>query len=139
MPPPCKVVTMKALLVIFVLFLTLSPRASHARSYLIYSVAQDLPMGTDEQVIKKNFYVNMGTGQGLKKGTLLDVFRVISVLDPYDNRKRVNYRVKIGELKVIHTSDEAAITVLHKMKDDVPVLDLDQFIVGDHVAVSTGG
>ncbi len=94
-------------------------------------------MGTDEQVIKKNFYVNMGAQQGLKKGTRLDVFRVVSVLDPYDNRKRVNYKVKVGELKVIHTNDEAAISVVHKLEEEVPVLELDQFIVGDHVAVST--
>lgn len=94
-------------------------------------------MGTDDQVIKKNFYVNMGSQQGLKKGTRLDVFRVVSVLDPYDNRKRVNYKVKVGELKVIHTNDEAAISVVHKLEEEVPVLELDQFIVGDHVAVST--
>lgn len=109
-----------------------------AKSYLIYSVAQDLPMGVDEQVLKKNFYVNMGSNQGVKKGTLLDVFRIISVLDPYDNRKRINYRVKIGELKVLHANQEAAITISHKtLTEDLPVLDLDSFIVGDHVAVAT--
>jgi hypothetical protein len=95
-------------------------------------------MGVDEQVIKKNFYVNMGSNQGVKKGTLLDVFRIISVLDPYDNRKRINYRVKIGELKVLHANQEAAITISHKtVTEDLPVLDLDSFIVGDHVAVAT--
>jgi len=108
-----------------------------AKTFLIYSVAQDLPMGTDNQVIKKNFYVNMGKAQGLKNGTLLDVFRVISVLNPYDNRKRINHKVKIGELKVLHATDEGAIANLHKMEDEnMPVLDLDQFIVGDLVSVN---
>jgi hypothetical protein len=128
---------MKALFVLLTLLCALHTSNVAARSFMIYSVAQDLPMGTDEQVIKKNFYVNMGAQQGLKKGTRLDVFRVVSVLDPYDNRKRVNYKVKVGELKVIHTNDEAAISVVHKLEEEVPVLELDQFIVGDHVAVST--
>lgn len=109
-----------------------------AKTFLIYSVAQDLPMGTENQVIKKNFYVNMGSAQGVKKGTVLNVFRVVSVLNPYDNRKRMNHRVKIGELKVLHSNDEGAIANFHKMEDeDLPVLELDQFIVGDLVAVNT--
>jgi hypothetical protein len=130
---------MKTIFKVIILSALTLPLSSWGRSYLIYSVAQDLPMGTDSQVIKKNFYVNMGSNQGVKKGTLLSVYRIISVLDPYENKRRTNYKVKIGELKVLHTNDEAAITIAHKMNADEesPVLDLDQFIVGDHVAVST--
>jgi len=129
---------MRAFFIFMFLLIGLNSTDVLARSYLIYSVAQDLPMGVDEQIIKKNFYVNIGSNQGLKKGTLLDVFRIISVLDPYDNRKRINYRVKIGELKVLHVNQDAAITVAHKVPtEDLPVLDLDSFIVGDHVAVAT--
>lgn len=129
---------MKAFFGILTLLVALHTSAVSARSFMIYSVALDLPMGVDNEVLKKNFYVNLGSKQGVRKGTLLDVFRIISVLDPYDDRKRVNYRVKIGELKVLHANDEAAITIFHKKEDkDMPVLELDQFIVGDHVAVNT--
>jgi hypothetical protein len=129
---------MRAFFILMILLTSLHSTSVEAKSYLIYSVAQDLPMGVDEQIIKKNFYVNIGSNQGVKKGTLLDVFRIISVLDPYDNRKRINYRVKIGELKVLHANQEAAITISHKtLTEDLPVLDLDSFIVGDHVAVAT--
>jgi len=129
---------MKAFFSILTLLIAIHTPSVAARSFMIYSVAMDLPMGVDNEVLKKNFYVNLGSKQGVRKGALLDVFRIISVLDPYDNRKRVNYRVKIGELKVLHSNDEAAITVFHKKEDkDMPVLDLDQFIVGDHVAVNT--
>ena len=129
---------MKALFLILTLLIAFHAPVVSARTFMIYSMAMDLPMGVENEVLKKNFYVNLGSKQGVRKGTLLDVFRIISVLDPYDNRKRVNYRVKIGELKVLHTNDEAAITVFHKHNEaDMPVLDMDQFIVGDHVAVST--
>ncbi len=128
---------MKAFFGLITLLVALHTPTVSARSFMIYSVAMDLPMGVDNEVLKKNFYVNLGSKQGVRKGTLLDVFRIISVLDPYDNRKRVNHRVKIGELKVLHANDDAAITTFHKKEDkDMPVLELDQFIVGDHVAVN---
>lgn len=108
-----------------------------ARSYVIFSLAQDLSMGQENEVIRKNYYVNMGKGAGVKKDAILDVFRIISVQNPYDNKKRVNYKVKIGELKVIHASDDAAIaTVSEYEKEDVPVFELPQFMIGDHVAIN---
>lgn len=94
-------------------------------------------MGQENEVIRKNYYVNMGKGAGVKKDAILDVFRIISVQNPYDNKKRVNYKVKIGELKVIHASDDAAIaTVSEYEKEDVPVFELPQFMIGDHVAIN---
>ncbi|MFL5783916.1 MAG: hypothetical protein ACJ76H_04840 [Bacteriovoracaceae bacterium] len=108
-----------------------------ARSYVIFSLAQDLSMGAENEVIRKNYYVNMGAGQGVKKDAVLDVFRIISIQNPYDNKKRVNYKVKIGELKVIHSSDEASIAVVNEyMKEDVPVFEIPQFMIGDHVAIN---
>jgi hypothetical protein len=79
----------------------------------------------------------MGTGQGVKKDTVLDVFRIISIQNPYDNKKRVNYKVKIGELKVIHSSDEASIAMVKEYTtEDAPVFDLSHFMIGDHVAIN---
>ena len=108
-----------------------------ARSYVIFSMAQDLPMGLENEVVRKNYYVNLGKGQGVKKDSVLDVFRIVSVQNPYDNKKRVNYKVKIGELKVLHASDDASIaTVSEYEKEDVPVFELNQFMIGDHVAIN---
>jgi hypothetical protein len=124
---------LKALILVL---LVTTPGWGWSRAYQIFSVAQDLPMGTPEEIIKKNYLVNIGHKQGVKKGTVLDVFRIISVLNPYDNRKRYNYQVKIGELKVIHADDEGSITRVHKYEEEKPVLELDQFIVGDTIAVN---
>jgi len=60
----------------------------HPREYIIYSVAQDIPMGIENEVINKNYYINMGIKQGLDQGTILDVFRIISRVDPYKTKKR---------------------------------------------------
>jgi hypothetical protein len=83
------------------LFLLMSNGFS--RDYIIYSVAQELPMGVENEKLKKNYYINMGNNQGLEQGTVLDVFRVISRLDPYETKKRYNYKVKIGEIEVVHS------------------------------------
>lgn len=125
---------MKILLILTTL---LTSQNIWARSYVIFSLAQDMSMGLENEVIRKNYYVNMGTGQGVKKDSILDVFRIISIQNPYDNKKRVNYKVKIGELKVIHSSEDASIATLSEyQKEDVPVFELPQFMVGDHVAIN---
>ena len=109
-----------------------------ARNHLIYSVAEELPMGFDNEVTKKNYYMNIGMQQGVSVGTTLDVFRVISKSNPYDNLKRINYKVKIGEMKVLHSDDEAAIGIMTNLKDDAdtPLFDLKGFLIGDYVSVN---
>jgi hypothetical protein len=118
-------------------FLVFTP-SIFARSYVIFSLSQDLSMGHDDEVVRKNYYVNMGAGQGVKKNSVLDVFRIISVQNPYDNKKRVNYKVKIGELKVIHSSDEGSIAMVneYEKEDNTPIFELPQFMVGDHVSIN---
>lgn len=108
-----------------------------AKSYVIFSMAQDLPMGLENEVVRKNYYVNIGSGQGVKKDSILNVFRIISIQNPYDNKKRVNYKVKIGELKVLHSSDEASIAMVKEYeKEETPIFELDQFMIGDHVSIN---
>src|SRR6218665_793580 len=101
--------------VLFMIALTFTASMAIAKDYVIYSIAQDIPMGNKDEIIRKNFYVDMGTSQGVKKGSILDVYRVVSVLDPYESKKRFNHRIKIGEVKVLHAEDTSAIGVLNKL------------------------
>ena len=122
--------------ILFFLF-AVSTQVAFGKSYVIFSMAQDLPMGLDGEVIRKNYYVNMGASQGIKKDSVLNVFRIVSVQNPYDNMKRENFKVKIGELKVIHSSAEASIAMVNEYeKEDVPIFELNQFMIGDHVAIN---
>lgn len=95
-------------------------------------------MGYENEIVRKNYYINMGSGQGVKKNSVLDVFRIISVQNPYDNKKRVNYRVKIGELKVLNSTDEGAIAVVNQYEkaEETPIFELPQFMIGDHVSIN---
>lgn len=125
---------MKLTLIILTLLIS---QAVSARSYVIFSMAQDLPMGMDNEIVRKNYYINIGSGQGVKKDSIVDVYRIVSVQNPYDNKKRVNYKVKIGELKVLHSSDEEAIGMVNKYeKEETPIFELKQFMIGDHVSIN---
>lgn len=107
-----------------------------AKDFVIFSMTQDLSMGQEDEVIRKNYYVNLGKGQGVTKDSVLDVHRIISVQNPYDNKKRVNYKVKIGELKVVHSSDEASIAMVHRYLDEDTIFEIPKFMIGDHVSIS---
>ncbi len=113
---------------------------SVAKEYIIFSIVQDIPMGQEGEVVKKNYYVNIGGQQGVKEGSVLDVYRTISRVDPYSSKQRYNYKIKIGKLKVLHSEDTAAIGVLKEIKsgEDAPLYEIDNFMIGDLVSVNTG-
>lgn len=126
---------MKKLFVVITFLLSFS---TFANDYLIYNISQDLPMGEKDEVIRKNYYLNMGKSQGLTEGTKLNVYRRVSKANPYDNKKRVSYKVKIGELEVIHADDMNAIGVATNMQTGkkAPIFELKYFMIGDHVSIS---
>ncbi len=121
---------------ILALLLALSP-ALHAKDYIIYAVAQNLPMGEPEEIITKNYYVNIGQQQGLKSGSVLNVYRSVAMSDPYETKNKYSHKVKIGELKVLHTEDGSAIARLETFSQgkDIPVFDIANFMIGDRVQV----
>ncbi len=122
--------------VLFIVTLAFSASAAFAKDYVIYSISQDIPMGFDKEVIRKNFYVDMGKNQGVVKGSVLDVFRVVSVLDPYESKKRFNHKIKIGEVKVLHSEETSSIGIVNKLEseEETPVFEIGKLMIGDVVS-----
>ncbi len=122
----------------FTIILFLASFTCIARDHLIFSVTEDLPMGHDNEVIRRNYYINIGANQGIEKGAILNVYRVISKANPYDNKKRINYKIPIGQLEVIHSEDESAVAYTKKLYIEVkdPIFEINNFMIGDHVAVA---
>jgi hypothetical protein len=77
----------------------------------------------------------MGKTQGASKGSVLDVLRVVSVLDPYENKKRFNHKIKVGEIKVLHAEDSSSIGILNKLEvpEETPVFEISNVMIGDIV------
>ena len=125
---------LKKILILNLLYST----SSFSRDYIIYSIMQSISMGTANEKVKKNYYLNMGNTQGLENGTIIDVYRNISRVDPYASKKRYNYNVKIGELKVVHSQDQSSIASLNKVivNEERPLFDIEGFMIGDVVKVS---
>ena len=123
--------------VLFMITLAFTASMAIAKDYVIYSIAQDIPMGNPNEIIRKNFYIDMGKNQGVKKGSILDVYRIVSVLDPYESKKRYTHRIKIGEVKILHSEETSAIGVLNKIEEDAetPVFEVGKMMIGDVVTV----
>jgi hypothetical protein len=120
---------------IFLLSLVFTASMGIAKDYVIYSISQDFPMGNKDEVLRKNFYIDMGKNQGVNKGSVLDVYRVVSVLDPYESKKRFNHKIKVGEIKVLQSEDLSSIGVLNKTEkeEETPVLEVGTLMIGDLV------
>jgi hypothetical protein len=122
--------------VLFMVTLAFTASMAIAKDYVIYSISQDIPMGYEKEVLRKNFYIDMGKNQGVAKGSVLDVFRVISVLDPYESKKRFNHKIKIGEVKVLHSEEGSSIGILNKIEseEETPVFEIGKVMIGDIVS-----
>jgi len=108
-----------------------------AKNYMIYSLAQDIPMG-DGSLQKKNYYVNIGLQQGVKIGTELKVYRLLNRTNPYSTEKNVTFKVEVGELKVIHAEEENSIAEVSKIKNDSNVfIEIPSLNIGDQIGVKT--
>ncbi|MBT3583864.1 MAG: hypothetical protein HN509_03075 [Halobacteriovoraceae bacterium] len=127
----------KFLQVALALAMLLTSQSTFSENYVVYSIVQELPMGEENETVKKNFYVNVGSQQGVEKGTTLNVFRVVSRLDPYKTKQRFNYRVKIGELSVLHSEDNSAIARVSSFLEgeNVPLFEIKNIMIGDRVGV----
>ncbi len=121
--------------VLFMVTLAFTASMAIAKDYVIYSISQDIPMGVEKEVLRKNFYIDMGKNQGVSKGSVLDVYRVVSVLDPYESKKRFNHKIKIGEVKVLHAEEGSSIGILNKIENEAetPLFEVGKLMIGDVV------
>jgi len=137
LPTATKELTMTlAKRIALIMALLVSP-LSIARDYIIYSVMHELPMGVQNEITKKNYYVNMGDKQGISPGTVLDVYRTIVRNDPYETKKRYTYEIKVGQLEIIHKDDDASIAITKNINNEAktPLFEIPNFMVGDKVRV----
>lgn len=83
----------------------------------------------------------MGSNQGLAPGIVVDIFRIVSRIDPYETKTRYNHKVKIGELKILHAEEESAIGALQVLNagKDAMYFEVDGIMIGDRVGVKIEG
>ncbi len=121
-----------------ILSLLFSATMSMAKDFIIISISQDFPMTNQQKILKKNYFLNVGSQDGVREGTKLDVFRQTILEDPYRTKKSYQYKIKVGQLEVIHSEKESSIAKLHtynsRLKDIQ--MEINSFMIGDKVEIS---
>ena len=126
------------LYIYFIIAISLFTAKLASANYLVYGVKTDFPMNDGDTSVR-DVYVNMGTNQGLKVGTNLDVYRSIPTSDNLNNKNAQNINFKIAKLKVIHAEAGVAVARILEVNQpskDTPMSGFNSVMVGDTVDVS---
>ncbi len=107
----------------------------YASEYTVYQVYRAIHLGETEQPPPKDIFINMGTEQGLKRGSVPDVYRRISSFDNLTQKHMGDHLIPVGRVKVIHADDQTAIARVTKFVsiDEEPALLPQAVMIGDLV------
>jgi hypothetical protein len=123
---------MKKYFLLFLLPLTASAE------YQVFGVKTDFLL-EETQTKYRDVYVNIGTTQGVKIGSMLDVFRVITPVDEVNQRSARNISFKFAKLKVIHADSDSAVARVTQFlpMEKTPISSYTNVVVGDRVDIAT--
>jgi hypothetical protein len=115
----------------------LGPLAARAEDHQVYSIYRPVDMG-DGTANPKDIFVNMGSANGVRIGTQLEVLRKLATYDLQSQKLYKDVIIPVAKLKVIHVENNAAIARLEKMAppEVTPNLETRAVLVGDFVRMS---
>ncbi len=122
---------MKKFLLIF-----LFPLTTFAE-FQVFGVKSDFLLD-ESQPKYRDVYVNIGTTQGVKVGSMLDVFRVITPVDEINQRSAKNVSFKFAKMKIIHADSDSAVARVTQFypPENTPLSAYTNVIVGDRVEIA---
>lgn len=111
---------------------------AEASEFIVYSVYKGLDFGNPGETPQKDFYVNMGSAQGVRKGSLLEVSRKIATYDVTSQKLYKDLTFPIATLKVIHVEGNAAVARLERINEpeSTPAITPRAVLVGDAVRIA---
>ncbi len=117
------------------ILIPLTPRTASSAEFVVYSIYRGLDLGGDEEKPQKDYYVNMGTNQGIRVGAVLDVLRRVPTFDTVQEKLYRDVTFPIARLRVIHAETTAAIARLEKIlpAEKTPAVTPRAVMVGDIV------
>ena len=110
-----------------------------SKNFFIYSIEHKLPtgkFGTNEEP-QKNFYLNIGSLQGLEKGSIVEVRRKVSKNNKFSNNNEHIFHIRVGLLKIIHVSENSSIGISDRRESESnkPILQYSTVMLGDEVTI----
>ncbi|MGE0614746.1 MAG: FlgT C-terminal domain-containing protein [Bacteriovoracia bacterium] len=117
------------------LLINLSQGFAAPKDFFVYSVYTGLNMGNPDEATRRDYYINMGTNQGLRPGSVLEVFRKTSTYDLVNKKLYKDMTLPFAKIKVIHVEEDAAVARLEEIlpNDKSAVVAPRAVIVGDFV------
>lgn len=114
------------------------PSALAVDTAIIYSVYKGIDLGNPNETVEKDFFVNLGTNQGIEIGTVLEVARKSPSYDLTTEKLYKDLIFPFALIKVIHAEKDASIARLEKLypANKTPVITPRSVIVGDFVRIS---
>ena len=109
--------------------------AQSRQDFIVYSVYTALHMGNPGELKRKDFYINMGTQNGLQTGVVLNVYRKAASYDLISKKLFRDLTFPIGQIKIIHAEPKASIARLVKMNPPelTPAISPQAIRIGDIV------
>lgn len=88
-----------------------------------------------EPVPPKDFYVDLGTRDGVKVGDVLEVFRMLPVVNSMSGGPWHLMKVTLGDIKLTAVGDSTSIGRIANEREpqSLPSIDYQGFMVGDQV------
>lgn len=114
------------------------PFTAGSADFVVYSVYRPIDLGNPGEVPQKDFYVNMGSANGLHNGSSLDVIRKVATYDLLSEKLYKDISFPIARLKVIHVEQNAAVARLEQVlpADKTPAVATRAVMVGDIVQIA---
>lgn len=111
---------------------------SLAEEFTVYQVFRAIDLGESDAAPPKDIFINMGSEQGVKKGTQLDVYRRVSSFDNLTQKHMGDLVIPVGRVKVIHADTKASVARLEKFVsiESEPALLPQAVMIGDLVRVN---
>lgn len=111
------------------------PLPSLGAETFVYNIIRGVDLGNEGESPQRDFYVNIGSGQGVRAGDELEVLRRVPSYDATNQKLYRDITFPIARLTVIHSEGNAAIARLDKMlsPEKVPVIEPHSVMIGDLV------
>ncbi len=102
---------------------------------IVYSVQKSFDLGEANEEMVKDFYINLGTNNGIRVGTVLEVSRKTPSYDLTSQKLYKDIQFSFARLKVIHAEKDACIARLERLYpiEKTPVVNPRAVLVGDSV------
>ncbi len=114
------------------------PFTTLATESVVYQVFRPIDLGYGAEPPPKDFYVGLGQKNGLKRGSILDVYRKTASFDAVTQKHAGDHMIPVARIKIIHVENATAIGRLDEYvsMSMEPVLSTQAIMVGDWVRPS---